>query len=627
MKTTRILTILLFVLAVIFSLAKVSKAAPLGTAFTYQGHLYDNNDVANDLYDLQFKLYGAGSGGSQVGNDVNAPDVDVIDGYFTVELDFGVGIFYGNTRWLEIGVRPGELEDPCDYTILEPRQEVTPTPYAIYAKTAGHGHSLDAADGSPINAVYVDNDGDVGIGTTSPSAKLHIDSEGNTELRIEHDDFKNSISFYASTTKKGYIEKDDDCGLLRMSADGINDHITIMQSTGKVGIGTSVADGKLHVVGSSSQGVHGDSDDAEGVWGENSTSGNYGYLGSSSYGVYGYNSSGNFGHLGSSAYGVYGTSSSGYGVYGYASNSGNATNYGGYFQAAGYSGRGVYGYASNSGDVTNYGGYFKATGSSGRGIYGEATGITGRGVYGQATSTGGSMFTNNYGGYFTAAGNYGRGVYGKGSGEHGVGAKGDSAGKYGTGVWGWASYDGDTTNYGGYFSAAGQTGQGVFGTALGASGVGVYGKHWSSGNNGQLGGSDFGVKSEGDLLVTEGDLLVTEGDLVVTGAYKGDIGPNNGAPFPRPAYDSGWVSFNQRDQKTLTHNIGGNVDNYVVDMQFKDTDGGGWGVNTMGIGLYEYGGDYKGAAWENLSTSSILVYRASDDPFADQIRIRIWVYN
>jgi hypothetical protein len=39
---------------------------------------------------------------------------------------------------------------------------------------AGDGHSLDAADGTPVDAVYVDNTGDVGIGTTSPSAKLDV---------------------------------------------------------------------------------------------------------------------------------------------------------------------------------------------------------------------------------------------------------------------------------------------------------------------------------------------------------------------------------------------------------------------------------------------------------------------
>jgi len=39
---------------------------------------------------------------------------------------------------------------------------------------AGDGHSLDAADGDPVDAVYVDKEGKVGIGTSSPSGVLEV---------------------------------------------------------------------------------------------------------------------------------------------------------------------------------------------------------------------------------------------------------------------------------------------------------------------------------------------------------------------------------------------------------------------------------------------------------------------
>lgn len=143
MKTARMLTIprlrsgcraiLVLAFGLMFCQARAIAAVPMGTAFTYQGQLYDANYAANGLYDFAFKVYDANVGGDKVGADVNIADKDVIDGYFTVELDFGSSVFDGNACWLEIGVRPGDLNDPNVYATLSPRQEVTPTPYAVYA--------------------------------------------------------------------------------------------------------------------------------------------------------------------------------------------------------------------------------------------------------------------------------------------------------------------------------------------------------------------------------------------------------------------------------------------------------------------------------------------------------------
>lgn len=127
-KTTNLL--LLFTL---ISFAGVASAAPLGNSFTYQGRLIDADQAADGLYDFQFKLFDAVSGGDKLGSDVNKADVDVIDGYFTVELDFG-NVFDGSARWLEIGVRPGDQNDPNVYTTLDPRQKITPVPYALKAR-------------------------------------------------------------------------------------------------------------------------------------------------------------------------------------------------------------------------------------------------------------------------------------------------------------------------------------------------------------------------------------------------------------------------------------------------------------------------------------------------------------
>lgn len=129
----------------------------MGTAFTYQGHLYDANHAADGEYDFEFTLYDANEGGSQLAGPIEVNDYDVIDGYFTVELDFGCEVFDGNAVWLETTVAHGDGSDPCT---LSPRQEITPVPYALQTR-----------------GIFVDTAGNVGIGTTSPGAKLEVNGD------------------------------------------------------------------------------------------------------------------------------------------------------------------------------------------------------------------------------------------------------------------------------------------------------------------------------------------------------------------------------------------------------------------------------------------------------------------
>ena len=103
---------------------------------------------ANGAYDMQFTLYDADTGGNQVGGDVTKDEVSVTDGLFTVLLDFGSGAFAGESRWLDIGVRPGA--DVGAFTLLSPRQAITPSPYTIFAtKAAGDDIALGRPDRRP----------------------------------------------------------------------------------------------------------------------------------------------------------------------------------------------------------------------------------------------------------------------------------------------------------------------------------------------------------------------------------------------------------------------------------------------------------------------------------------------
>jgi hypothetical protein len=135
-------------IVIVFCMSGVGEAEPVGTGFTYQGRLLEDSNAPTDLYDMQFRLFGSVSEEDQIGDDVNKPDVNVIDGYFTVVLDFNDFAFDGNSRWLQVGVRYGELEDPNGYTTLSPRQEVTATPYAHYALSAEYVSMPIALSGS-----------------------------------------------------------------------------------------------------------------------------------------------------------------------------------------------------------------------------------------------------------------------------------------------------------------------------------------------------------------------------------------------------------------------------------------------------------------------------------------------
>ena len=52
----------------------------------------------------------------------------ISNGLFTAQLNFGSTAFTGAARWLEIGVRTNG--SPGDFTAVNPRQALLPTPYA-----------------------------------------------------------------------------------------------------------------------------------------------------------------------------------------------------------------------------------------------------------------------------------------------------------------------------------------------------------------------------------------------------------------------------------------------------------------------------------------------------------------
>jgi hypothetical protein len=132
----------------------------------------------------------------------------------------------------------------------------------------------------------------------------------------------------------------------------------------------------------------------------------------------------------------------------------------------------------------------------------------------------------------------------------------------GDGVYGWS-----------------QARHGVFGVTYSVLGdhAGIYGV-----NNG--GGP--AIIADGRLIVRDAELRVEDddGDLYVEGQYHGNIG-QGGAPFPRPAFDSGWIEASEGAIFTLgvSQYLPASTydrDHFVVDVMTKP--GLWWGNRELG---------------------------------------------
>jgi hypothetical protein len=117
--------------------APITPALAMGTSFSYQGSLEDGGVPANGSYDFEFNLID--SGGSTIAIN-QREDVEVVQGVFTVELNYGSlpTAFPGNfVRFLEIGIRPATSTGAYEY--LTPLTPIRPAPYALRAAQVSAG--------------------------------------------------------------------------------------------------------------------------------------------------------------------------------------------------------------------------------------------------------------------------------------------------------------------------------------------------------------------------------------------------------------------------------------------------------------------------------------------------------
>jgi hypothetical protein len=446
--------------------------AQTSTTFTYQGVLRESGAAANGSFEMDFSLWDALSGGAQVGATVNAPAQGVADGLFSIELDFGAAAFGDSQFWLEIAV---------DGSILTPRQLITASPFSVQTR-----------------GIFVDDIGNIGIGTTTPGADLDVLAGSGTRVRIGATPAANLAFQYfsgglidvpGSTFGMRMISPENGHLVIDVPGNDNNDGLYVrvpttigpspvvdrtafvVKASGNVGVGVTNPAFPLHIATPSSAPVT--------VFAQNTQTNGFAIRGAATA-------------TGGTGRGLSGTSDAflGSGVFGHATST-SGTNYGVQGRTESVTGRGVYGEATVT-TGANSGVYGRSASTFGTGVYGEAIAITGAnfgvngrsasttgtGVYGEATATSGET----YGVYGTVNSPGAIGVYG--SASEGVGVSGFSS-LY-RGVWGES-----VSNRGVYGQSS--TGTGVLGNATASTGVtyGVYG--WSQSPNG------FGVYSASDF--------------------------------------------------------------------------------------------------------------------------------
>lgn len=315
----------------------MAAADQLGSAFTYQGQLKRSGGLFTGACDLRFGLWDAAADGAQQGDTQSFNAVEVTNGLFTAELDFG-NQFTGDVRWLEVQV---QCAGDADFTTLAPRVLLTASPYSIGLMP---GAKIQGAIASTAGVVQVAN-------SAAGTAVLGIATAATgTTYGVLGNAFSPNGTAVAGYTENGGtavrgLANDSGHGVYGSSGTGIGVFGESAQFEGVRGLAHDVNHGAVvGVHDGGGFGVYGTSESGAGVVGDST----------SWVGVYGESESA-FGVQGKSASnsGVVGTSTSWIGVYG---------------ESAQY--EGVRGVAKNK----DHGGVVGINEAGGTGIYGRSVG-------------------------------------------------------------------------------------------------------------------------------------------------------------------------------------------------------------------------------------------------------------
>jgi hypothetical protein len=183
------------VLAMVFVLlaGATAQAQSVPPLVNYQGMLTDAaGKPQTGTKKLEFNLYDAATGGNKVWGPQVFNSVPLVNGMFNVILgttDAGgksiADAFGAKDRYLGMKVDDG--------TELVPRQQILSTPFAINAKNAeiaiianvaGNALKADIAKTVQGTDLYVNSNGNVGIGNMAPQTKLDVNGDMKINCRI-----------------------------------------------------------------------------------------------------------------------------------------------------------------------------------------------------------------------------------------------------------------------------------------------------------------------------------------------------------------------------------------------------------------------------------------------------------
>ncbi len=150
---------------------------PIVESFTYQGKLDSAGQPVHGETQMKFSLWSSPTStaaGSRLSQPILLPGVAIINGLFNVNLDFTIpnapANYDGNERYLQIEV--ADLNGSGNFTTLEPRQRLSPTPHAVHALRSGLAARATLAD----NATNAQNANQATFATNANTASSALNA-------------------------------------------------------------------------------------------------------------------------------------------------------------------------------------------------------------------------------------------------------------------------------------------------------------------------------------------------------------------------------------------------------------------------------------------------------------------